>query len=223
MRKVSLRLAKTVDRGTPRAGFEPYAAVERHTHDGGRMTRGRRGVRVACASPVRSLSFSTIESSRPSRGEIFLKEARAMVGSGRNDPYGGFNFLVEIDDVTVAGFAEASGLDSETEVIEYREGNQNTTVLKLPGLQKFTNITLKRGYTGGTELWEWRKTVLDGQTDRRSGSIVLLNEAREPVIRWNFFEGWPAALRGPILNAATSDVAIETLEIAHERLEMESQ
>ena len=146
-----------------------------------------------------------------------------MIGSGRNDPYGGFNFLVEIDRVTVAGFAAVSGLDSETEVIEYREGNQDTAVRKLPGPKKFTNITLKRGYTGGTELWEWRKTVVDGRADRRPGSIVLLNEAREPVIRWNFFEGWPAALRGPILNAAISDVAIETLEIAHERLEIESQ
>ena len=145
-----------------------------------------------------------------------------MAGSGRNDPYGGFNFLVEIDDVTVAGFVEASGLDSETEVIEYREGNSDAAVRKLPGLKKFANITLKRGYTDSTELWEWRKTVLDGQTDRRTGFIVLLNEAREPVIRWKFSEGWPAALRGPILNAATSDVAIETLVIAHERLEMES-
>ena len=99
-------------------------------------------------------------------------------------PYGAFNFMVEIDGVTIAGFAEVSGLDTTTDVIEYREGNQEATVRKLPGLNRFTNIVLKRGYSQASELWEWRKTVLDGQTQRTSGSISLLNEAREVVVRW---------------------------------------
>ena len=136
-------------------------------------------------------------------------------------PYGAFNFVVEIDGVAVAGFAEVSGLDTTTDVIEYREGNQATTVRKMPGLHKFTNITLKRGYTQSADLWEWRKTVLDGQTQRSSGSVSLLNEARDVVVRWNFHEAWPSALRGPSLDAGTSAVAIETLEIACERLERE--
>jgi phage tail-like protein len=88
-------------------------------------------------------------------------------------------------------------------------------------MKKFANIVLKRGFTDGTELWDWRKLVLDGRTERRSGAIVLLNEAREAAIRWNFQSGWPRKLEGPTLNAKTSDVAIETLEIAHEGLAME--
>jgi phage tail-like protein len=144
----------------------------------------------------------------------------AETGS-RNDPYSAFNFLVEIDGVTVAGFSEASGLDSETDVVEYRDGNEDITVRKLPGLKKYSNISLKRGFTDSTELWEWRKKVMDGQTERQSGSIVLLNEAREPSLRFNFREGWPSKWEGPSLNAANNETAIETLEIAHEGLVLE--
>jgi phage tail-like protein len=139
----------------------------------------------------------------------------------RNDPYGAFNFLVEIDGVTQAGFSECSGLDTETDIIEYRNGNEDITVRKLPGLKKFTNISLKRGFTDSKELWEWRKKVMDGQTERQSGSIVLLNEAREEALRYNFREGWPSKWTGPAMNASSSEVAIETLEIACEAIELE--
>lgn len=139
----------------------------------------------------------------------------------RNDPFSAFNFLVEIDNVTMAGFSECSGLTAETDPIEYRNGDEDITVRKLPGLKKFTNITLKRGFTNAAELWEWRKTVLDGRTERQSGSIVLLNEAREEALRYNFTEGWPCKWEGPSLNAKNNEVAIETLEICHEGLELE--
>lgn len=145
-----------------------------------------------------------------------------MAESGdRTDPYGAFNFLVEIDGVTVAGFSEASGLSTETDVVEYRTGDTDITVTKVPGLKKFTNISLKRGFTASDELWKWRKSVLDGVTERHSGTIQLLNEARETAIKWNFREGWPSKWEGPSLNAKTSEVGIETLEIACEGLEME--
>lgn len=140
----------------------------------------------------------------------------------RNDPYSGFNFLVEITDVypdgktVVAGFSECSGLDTETDIVEYRNGNEDITVRKLPGLRKFTNISLKRGFTQSRELWEWRKGVMDGRTERKSGAIVLLNEAREPALRYEFIFGWPSKWQGPALNASSSEVAIETLEIACE-------
>lgn len=139
----------------------------------------------------------------------------------RNDPYSAFNFLVEIDDVTVAGFSEGSGLTSETDVIEYRNGDEDITVRKLPGLKKFTNINLKRGYTESKELWDWRKKVMDGQTDRKPGSIVLLNEARQEALRWSFREGWPTKWSGPTFNAKNNEVAIEELEFAVEGLELE--
>lgn len=145
-----------------------------------------------------------------------------MAATGtRNDPYSAFNFLVEIDGVTVAGFSEASGLTAESDIIEYRVGAEDFTVRKLPGLKKFTQISLKRGYTDSKELWAWRKKVLDGKTERQSGSVVLLNEARQPALRWNFREGWPNKWEGPTFNAKTNEVAIEHLEIAHEGLALE--
>jgi phage tail-like protein len=138
--------------------------------------------------------------------------------SQRDDPYKSFNFRVEIDGVAVAAFSEVSGLESETEVIEYRTGTERNTVRKLPGLTKHANIVLRRGITQDTELWNWRKAVADGQVDRRNGSIVLLDDDRADVLRWNFLNGWISKWVGPTLNAKGNDVAIETIEIAHEGL-----
>src|SRR3954447_12292865 len=139
----------------------------------------------------------------------------------RNDPYSQFNFVIEIDGIPAGAFSEAGGLDTEQDTIEYREGNEEPTVRKLPGLRKYPVITLKRGFTQDRSLWDWRKTVMDGRTERKSGSIVLFNEAREEALRWNFREGWPSKLQGPALNAKTNETAIETLEIAHEGLELQ--
>jgi phage tail-like protein len=145
-----------------------------------------------------------------------------MAAGARTDPYGQFNFTVDIDNVTVAGFSEVSGLTSDTNVMEYREGDEGppATVRKLAGLIKYTNIVLKRGYTQDTSLWTWRQGVLNGTTQRQTGTITLLDESRKAVLSWNFTQGWPVKLEGPGLNGKTSEVAIETLEIAHEGLEL---
>jgi phage tail-like protein len=134
----------------------------------------------------------------------------------RNDPYAQFNFLVEIDGVARGGFSEASGLNAEQDVVEYREGSEDTTVRKLVGLKTFPNIMLRRGWTQDLDLWLWRKTVLEGVTERRSGSIVLLDEARQEALRFNFREGWICKWEGPQLNATTNEAAIESIEICHE-------
>jgi phage tail-like protein len=140
----------------------------------------------------------------------------------RQDPFRAFNFLVEIDGVAVAAFMEVSGLDSETEVIEYRTGDSKvSSTLKLPGLTKYANLVLKRGLTRDLSLWQWRKTVVDGRSERRNGVIVLMAEDRTPALRWTFRNGWPCKWEGPDLNAKASEVAIETLELAHEGLELE--
>jgi phage tail-like protein len=145
-----------------------------------------------------------------------------MPDGKRNDPYGQFNFLIEIDGVVKGGFSEASGLVTDTNVVEYRDGSeQHGTARKLPGLIKYNNIVLKRGWTQDKSLWEWRKKVIDGKTERTGGTIVLLNEAREKALSWTFREGWPSKWEGPALNGKTSEVAIETLEIAHEGLALE--
>jgi phage tail-like protein len=144
-----------------------------------------------------------------------------MADGKRNDPYGQFNFQIEISGIVVGGFSEVSGLTTDSNMIEYRDGNEKFgTVRKLPGLIKYSNIVLKRGWTRDRSLWEWRKKVLDGKTSRTHGSIVLLDESRTVALRWNFREGWPSKWEGPGLNGKTSEVAIEMLEIAHEGLEL---
>lgn len=134
-------------------------------------------------------------------------------------PHGAYKFRVEIDDVT-GDFAEVSGLDVQVEPIEYRNGSDPTVSRKLPGLAKFSNIVLKRGVTGSRDLWDWMRTVRTGKTDRRSGSIILLDEEGKEVSRWNFYDGWPCKWVGPMFRANASEVAIETLEICHEGIDL---
>ena len=143
-----------------------------------------------------------------------------MAPAQRNDPYKAFNFLVEIDGVARAAFSEVSGLESESAVIEYRTGSEYLT-RKLPGLTRFANIVLRHGITQDRELWDWRQNIVDGNPDRRNGMIKLLDDQRNEVVRWNFRNGWPCKWEGPALNAKANEVAIETLEIAHEGLELE--
>ncbi len=147
----------------------------------------------------------------------------------RPDPYAGYNFEITVNGVSDDGaavrgsFTEASGFEVEVPPIEYRNGSEDTTVRKLPGLKKFTNITLKRGITGHLDFWKWIVKAMNGQVQRTEGSVVLLDEQREPVMRWNFRRGWPSKFTGPGLNAANNEVAMETLEICHEGLEIDGQ
>lgn len=141
--------------------------------------------------------------------------------AARHDPLGSFNFRIEIDGTTIAGFSEVSGLDAEVEAVEYREGSEPITLRKAPGLHKFGNILLKRGITGDLALWNWMKSVLSGNADRRNIAIVLLNEQGKDVARWDVMRAWPVRYQGPALNAAASDVGMETLELTHEGLTRE--
>jgi phage tail-like protein len=143
-----------------------------------------------------------------------------MAGSNRNDPLGAFNFVVEIDGIMQASFAEVAGLTAEIAPIEYRTGNEDLTVRKIPGLKKFTNITLKRGVTSDRSLWNWIKQALDGKVLRASMSITLMDQERKPVMRWNVREAWPCKYEGPVLNAKANEVAIESFEICHEGFEL---
>ncbi len=136
----------------------------------------------------------------------------------RNDPYKSYNFLVEIDGITRAGFRECSGLDTSTDVATYREGTDPLTLRQLPGLVKHSSITLKWGLTDDHELWDWRDQVASGRIQRKNGSIILLDDTGAEKVRWNFREGWPTKWTGPSFNATGNEVAIETLEIIHEGL-----
>ena len=117
-----------------------------------------------------------------------------------SDPYRAYNFLVEIDGITEAGFQECSGLDSSTDTVDYRVGSDPNHVRKLTGLNKFSPITLKRGITDSDALWNWRQKVVDGRSDnetRKNISIVLLNEARQEKWRWNLRRAWPSKYTAP--------------------------
>src|SRR6266542_3716715 len=93
------------------------------------------------------------------------------------DPFRNFNFLVELDGIAQASFTECSGLGATTEVIETREGGDNTTVRKLPGKTTYTDITLKWGLTDSKELWNWRRQIIEGTVQRKNGSIVVYDLA----------------------------------------------
>jgi phage tail-like protein len=136
----------------------------------------------------------------------------------RVDPYRSYNFLVEIDGITQAGFQECSGLDSSTGIIDYREGNDPNHVRKLAGLNSFSSISLKRGITDSDELYKWHLTAVEGRTERRNCSIVLLDERGTEKLRWNVRNAWACKWTGPAFSATGNSIAIESLEICHEEL-----
>jgi phage tail-like protein len=142
-----------------------------------------------------------------------------MATGDRKDPYRGFNFRVEIDGITVGSFSNVSGLSSDGDVVEYRNGDDvPLRVRKLMGLRKVSNIKVERGYGVNRELWTWRNNIVNGIPDRRNGAIVLMDEERNDVLRWEFVGGWIHKIDGPTLNAKGNDVAIESLEIVIESL-----
>jgi phage tail-like protein len=137
------------------------------------------------------------------------------------DPVASFNFQLEIGGITRAGFSEVTGLNSEAAVVEYREGTDEIHTRKLPGLVKFGNVTLKRGVVlNDADMFSLFKNVLDGDIVRADTmSIVLLDEKRQEVVRWNLRNAWPAKWTGPELKANAGEIAMESLEIAHEGVE----
>jgi phage tail-like protein len=147
----------------------------------------------------------------------------------REDPYAGYNFEVVVTGVSDDGkavrgsFAEVSGLEVTIDPIEYRTGIEGLTVRKIQGLTKQTNISCKKGMTGDLAFWNWIVEAMNGLVRRTEGSIILLDENKNEVIRWNFVRGWPCKWTGPGLNAKNNEIAMETLEICHEGLSIDGQ
>lgn len=121
------------------------------------------------------------------------------------------------------GFTEVSGLNIEFDAIEYREGiNPEYHANKMPGLEKYTNIVLKRGIVkGDNDFFSWIKTIKMNEVERRDITIILLDEEHSPAVTWKVKNAWPVKYTGPVLNARGHDVAIETLELAHEGITVE--
>jgi phage tail-like protein len=155
----------------------------------------------------------------------------------RNDPVLNQNFVISLLDSTSAlspaappalaaildgaagGFSECSGLELTMAAEEYREGGNNGAVLRFASRAAWSNVTLKRGVSGNTDLWDWHFSFLEGRGKRRDGVIVLLDASRQPRQAWYFRRGLPVKYSGPSLNAAQSSIAIEAIEIAHEGLQ----
>lgn len=146
----------------------------------------------------------------------------------RSEPYRQFRFRVEFDGKDQGGFSECTFADTTNEPIEYREGNEPPKFRKLSGLTKYGNITLKRGTMESKFFYEWIKDIMDSGTEgkRKSMSIILLDETsvtgKNDVARWNIVNAWPTKYKPSDLNAKTNDVALESLEIAHEGFSRES-
>lgn len=132
------------------------------------------------------------------------------------DAYLGLHFWVEIGGIQIASFAECSGLNVETEIIEYIEGGQNTYTHKLPVRTKYANITLKRGIDEGQDFYRWYMSTLDGKTQRKDISIILYNPVQKEVWRWDLKRAFPIKWTGPDMKADAGAVAVETVEIVHE-------
>lgn len=142
-----------------------------------------------------------------------------MTGTGsRNDPFLNFRYEVRLDDMAVAGFSEVSGLDVVMTTMAYAEGGVNTFTHTLPGPTKQSNITLKRGIIDGS-LWQWYSEMLSGKIQYRNGSIAVKDPSgAQETIRIDFYRAIPVKWSGPSLNASQSQVAVETLELAHQGL-----
>lgn len=137
----------------------------------------------------------------------------------RHGPYRNNRFLLELNGTIQAGFNQATIPETTTEPIEYREGTDGPTMRKLAGLTSYGNLSLQWGTTpDSTPLFDWRHQVEQGQLDdaRRDIAVVLLDEEGNNAARWEFTNAWPSQYDAPDLDASADEVAIESMEIAHE-------
>lgn len=157
----------------------------------------------------------------------------------RNDPTLAYNFYINLFDSTssgaavatsialtplvidpLAGFSECTGLEMSLETEDYEEGGNNGTVLRFPTRAKWGEITLKKGMSWRTELFDWYYGFTQGIARRKDGLIILMNERHEPHTVWNFRRALPIKYIAPQLNAQQSNVAIESLTLVHEGMSL---
>ncbi len=139
-----------------------------------------------------------------------------MATNARLDPYRNFRYRVEIEGIQVAAFSDVSGYDLSMDVIEYRDGNETITPRKLPGLRKHSNITLKRGITDSMDIYNWIKSVSEGKVERKSVTIISIDEEGNDSATWQVVQAWPMKYSVSDFKGTGNEVLIETLEIAHE-------
>jgi phage tail-like protein len=141
--------------------------------------------------------------------------------SRAEDPLVSFSFAIEVQGVIEGFFSEVSGLGSETEVAEHKVVTKNgktEVVRKIPGRNKWGDITLKRGITSIMDVWAWRKKVEDGdiQGARKNGSIMMMNQSGDIVAQWDFVNAWPSKVTGPSIQADSNALGVEEMTLVHE-------
>ncbi len=151
---------------------------------------------------------------------IFISSAIAFAPViEKKDPLPSSNFIVEIDGIASSAFTYVEGIGYETEVVEYREGNEKNEVSKIPGLAKTKELVLKRGLSDNTELWGWFKENRDDPVDKRDMSIIILDRSREETVRYNLKDCWPSDYYLEPLESNPSSVAIEVIVIQYNSME----
>ena len=145
---------------------------------------------------------------------------------GTTGTQGDFNlsnrFSYEIDGVLVAGVHSIEGIEHETDIVEYKDGEDGTTHTR-PGNHKPGKMTVVKDWSNTSEWYKWRQQVVNGKVERKSMSVIFHNDAGEEVGRMNFFQAWPTKWVGPNLNARNSGHAIEKLEISWETMELKAK
>ena len=137
------------------------------------------------------------------------------------DPYGGFNFRVEIEGVQAGAFQEVDGIGVDVDVIELQDGT-DLTPRKRPGRKKVRDVRLKKGFVAKNTMFQWMKEVMEGKLTRKSISIVLHGDNGEAVLRFNYFEAWPKSWGGVRFDGNRQALQIEEIEFTSEKMEVES-
>jgi phage tail-like protein len=139
------------------------------------------------------------------------------------DPYRAYNFKLLINNVTEGHFTEVTGLGLQVERIAYREAGNGSVIRAIPGRVTYPPVTLRYGLTSSTDLWDWLMTAVAGRVDRRNVSVVMLDSGgTSEVLRWNLLNAWPQEWYGSPLDAMSHALAIETLVLAHEGMQRET-
>jgi phage tail-like protein len=149
-----------------------------------------------------------------------IDSSSTLGGDSTSRLFGPVAFSPGINLVPAGGFSECSGLEATLQVEEYQEGGQNGYVHKFPTRMTYSNLVLKRGLGFSDELWKWHFDYAVGRGRRRDGLVTLRDQQHAPLKVWQFKRGMPLKWTGPTLNATQSAIAIESLEIVHEGLDL---
>jgi phage tail-like protein len=134
-------------------------------------------------------------------------------------PFNRFRYKVEIDGIGEAGFSEVTGFDASIDVIEYRTGDEKAgTPGKSPGLRRYSNVTLRWGTTDSKSVYQWMEAWIEKAAERNDVTVSLLDDEGAEIASWIITAAWPVKYIVPELNSLSSEIAIETLELAHEGL-----